>query len=35
VLVLTRGIDSLGMVLNDLHTRGLIPADEYGIVIDW
>jgi len=26
---------SLGMVLNDLHTRGLIPADEYGIVIDW
>jgi hypothetical protein len=25
----------LSMVLNDLHTRGLLEAGEYSIVIDW
>jgi hypothetical protein len=26
---------SIGMVLNDLHARGLLEAGEYVIVIDW
>lgn len=26
---------SLDMVVNDLHTRGLLPAGEYAINIDW
>ena len=25
----------LGMVLNDLHSRGLLPAGDYQIVVDW
>ena len=25
----------LDMILNDLHSKGLLPAGEYGIEIDW
>ena len=26
---------SIGMIANDLHSKGLLPAGEYGINIDW